>query len=111
MCLKIYHLDPVKFLSGPELGWQTDFKKTGEKLVLLTDIGILLMVEKVIRRGICHAIDWYTKANHKYMKDFDKNKESSCLKCWDVNNLHGSAMLQKLLVNGSKIFLNLIKIS
>ena len=57
MCLKIYHLDPVKFLSGPELGWQTDFKKTGEKLVLLTDIGILLMVEKVIRRGICHAID------------------------------------------------------
>ena len=38
MCLKIYHLDPVKFLLGPELAWQTDFKKIGEKLVLLTDI-------------------------------------------------------------------------
>ena len=38
MCLKIYHLDPVKFLSAPGLAWQTDFKKIGEKLVLLTDI-------------------------------------------------------------------------
>ena len=31
----------------------------------------------------------YAKANNKYMKDYDKSKESSCLKYWDVNNLHG----------------------
>ena len=29
------------------------------------------------------------RANNKYMKDYDKNKESSYLKCWDVNNLCG----------------------
>ena len=33
------------------------------------------------------------------MKDYDKNKESSYLKDWDVNNLHGWTMLQKLPVN------------
>ena len=33
------------------------------------------------------------------MKDYDKNKESLCLKYWDVNNLYGWAMLQKLPVN------------
>ena len=58
-----------------------------------------LMVEKGIRGGICHANHQYVKANYKYMKDFDKNKESSYLKYWDVNNLYGWAMSQKLPVN------------
>ena len=35
----------------------------------------------------------------KYMKDYDKNKESSYLKDWDINNLHGWAQSQKLPVN------------
>ena len=38
---------------------------------------MLLMVEKGIRGGICHSIYRYTKANNKYKKDYDKNKESS----------------------------------
>ena len=45
------------------------------------------MVEKGIRGGIRHAIHQYAKANNKYMKDYDKNKESSDFKYWDVNNL------------------------
>ena len=60
---------------------------------------MLLMIEKAIRRGLCHAIHRYAKTNNKYMKDYDKNKESSYLKYWDVNNLYGSAVSQKLPVN------------
>ena len=60
---------------------------------------MLLMVEKCIKRGICHSIYRYAKANKKYMKDYDKNKESLDLQYWDVNTLHGWAMLQKLPVN------------
>ena len=50
---------------------------------------MLLMVEKGIRGEICHAIHRYAKANNKYMKDYDRNKESSYLKYWDVNNFYG----------------------
>ena len=82
MCLKIYHLDPAKFLTAPGLAWQTALKKTEEKLELVTDIDMLLMVEKGIRGGICHAIHWYAKANNKYMKNYDKTKESAYIKYW-----------------------------
>ena len=57
------------------------------------------MVEKGIRGGICHSIYRYAKANNKYMKDYDKNKELSYIQYWDVNNLCGWAMSQKLFVN------------
>ena len=57
------------------------------------------MVEKCLRGKLCHSIYKYAKANNKYMKDYDKNKESSYLQYWDVNNLCGWAMSQKIPVN------------
>ena len=60
---------------------------------------MLLMVEKGIRGGICDCIYRYTKVNNKYMKECNKNKESYYLQYWDVNNLSGCAMLQKLPIN------------
>ena len=64
---------------------------------------MLLMVEEGIRGGICHAIHRHAKANNKYMKNYDKNKESSYIQYLDANNLYGwTAMSQKLPVNGFK---------
>ena len=71
----------------------TDYK------VIQCNIDMLLMVGKGIRGRICHAIHRYAKANNKCMKDYDKNKESSYLSYWDINNLHGWTMSQKLLVS------------
>ena len=49
------------------------------------------------------------------MKQYDKNKKSSYLEYWHVNNLYGLAMSQKLTVNNFEWIklkiLNLIKIS
>ena len=50
---------------------------TGVKLELLTNNDMLMIVVKGIRGGICHAIHRYTKANNKYMKNYNKNIESS----------------------------------
>ena len=99
MCLAIYELDPSKFLSASGLAWQEALKETKAKLDLLTDVDMLLMVEKGIRGRICHCIYRYAKSNNKYMKDYDKNKESSYIQYWDVNNLCGWAMSQQLPVD------------
>ena len=77
MCIKVYQPDPAHFLSLPGLAWQGCLQKTKVELELLTDYDMLLMVEKRIRGGICHAIHRHAKANNKYIKNYDKNKESS----------------------------------
>ena len=56
---------------------------------------MLLIVEKGIIGGICHSIHRYSKANNKYMKNYDKDMESSYLEYLDVNNLYGWTMSQK----------------
>ena len=50
---------------------------------------MLLMVEKVIRGGICHAIHRYAAVNNKYMKKYNKDNESSHIMYLDENNLYG----------------------
>ena len=56
------------------------------------------MVEEGIRGRICHSIYRYAKAKSKYMKDYDKNKESSYIQYGDVN-LYDWTIQQKLSVN------------
>ena len=101
-CLEVYELDPAHFLSLPGLAWQACLMKTNVELELLTDYDMLLMVEEGIRGGICHTIHRYAKANNKYMKDYNKNVESSYIQYLDANNLYGWAMSQKLLRNNFK---------
>ena len=40
---------------------------------------MLLMVKKGIRGRMCHAIQDYPKAKNKYMKNYNKDNESSCI--------------------------------
>ena len=60
------------------------------------------MVGEGIRGGISHSTHRYATASNKYMKNYDKNKESSYIQYLDANNSYGCAMCQKLLVNGFK---------
>ena len=87
-------------MSAPGLAWQACLKKTEVNLELLTDIDMLLMVEEGIRDGMCQVVYRYAKANNKYMKNYNKNTESSYLEYLDPNNLYGWVMSQKLPVSG-----------
>ena len=63
ICLEIYELNIVKLSSVPGLVWQAALKKAKVKLYLLTDMDMLLMVQKGMRGGICYSIYQYGKTN------------------------------------------------
>ena len=71
------------------------------------------MIEEGIRRRICHVIHRYANENNKYMKNYNKDKESVYLMYWDANNFYGCAMTQKLLINSlqwEKMHLSLMRV-
>ena len=102
ICLKNYGLDPVYYYTAPGLAWDACLKMTGVNLELLSNIDMLLMIEKGIRGGISIISNRYGKANNKYMKDFNKSELSKYLMYVDANNLYGWAMSQKLPVHSFK---------
>ena len=53
---------------------------------------MLLIMEKGIREGICYFIYRCEKDDKKYVKNYDKMKESSYLQYWNVNDLYSWAM-------------------
>ena len=69
---------------------------TSAKLRLLGDIDIHLFIEKGMRGGVSYVARRYCKANNKYVKDYDMDKENTFIPYWDVSNLYGWAMSQYL---------------
>ena len=101
-CDNIFKLDPANYLSAAGLFWNACLEKTAIKLELLTDLDMFLLIESGLRRGICHPVKRYAKANNKYMKIYDKKKKSSYILYLDANNLYGYVMVRKLPKGGIK---------
>ena len=59
-------------------------------------------MKQEFRGGMCQPVHRYAKANSKYMKNYNKNIESSYIIYLDANKLYGCVMSQKLPVNGLK---------
>ena len=103
ICLKNYELDPAHYYTAPGLTWDAALKVTDVSLELLSDIDMLLMVEKGIRGGVSMISNRYAKANNKYMGDkFNSNEPSKYIQYLDTNNLYGWAMSKPLPTHGFK---------
>ena len=101
-CLKYYKLDPTHYFSSAGLAWDAMLKMTNVKLDLITDIDMENMVQLGMRGGVSSIMHRHEKANNKYMKNYEKDKDSSYLMYLDANNLYGWAMSQKLPVGKFK---------
>ena len=53
---------------------------------------MLMMFEEGTRGEICQSTHRYVKTNNKYMKNHDKDKESSYLVYVDAKNLDGQCV-------------------
>ncbi|CAG2251529.1 unnamed protein product [Mytilus edulis] len=72
-------------------------KKTGIVLDLITDIDMMLFVEKGIRGGVSSIFHRYAKANNPYLFDtYEPTEPTSYLSYLDANNLYGWSMSQCL---------------
>ena len=95
-CLKYYGLDPCHYFSSPGLSWDAMLKMTGVKLEKISDIDKYLFIEKGLGGGISYIAKRYSKANNKYMKEYDPKKQSTIMLYLDMNNLYVGAMSEYL---------------
>ena len=71
-------------------------KMTDVKLEKISDIDKYLFVEKGSRGGISYISKRNTRANNKYINDYDSNKPSTFITYLDKNNLYGWSMSEYL---------------
>ena len=100
VCQKNYGLDPAWYYTAPGLAWDATLKITKVNLELLTDIDILLMIEKGVRGGVSMISTRYGKANNPYMSEYDPKLQTKYITYLDANNLYGGGMSEKLPTHG-----------
>ena len=100
--LKKYGLDPLWYYSTPGFAWDALFYMTEQKLELITDQDMYMMIEQGLRGGISMVSRRYARANNPGIDKWNAKKLKSFLLYLDANNLYGWAMLQYLPVGGFK---------
>ena len=81
-CLEYCKLDPCHYFTSPGFSWDAMLKMTDIKLELMVDIDMFQFMEKGLRCGISYIANRHSKANNKYMKEYD---EKAALKVYHVS--------------------------
>ncbi|XP_070171333.1 uncharacterized protein [Polyergus mexicanus] len=67
-CMRSYNLDPAYYYTLPGYTWDAMLKYTGVRFELLTDINMVMFVERGIRGGLSQCSNRYARANNKILR-------------------------------------------
>jgi hypothetical protein len=98
--MSTHKLDPAHYYTLPGYTWDAMLKYTKVNLELLTEIDMLMFVERGIRGGLSQCSHRHAKANNKYMSNYNPNQPSNYLMYFDIINQYGWAMNQHLPYGG-----------
>ncbi|RLU19456.1 hypothetical protein DMN91_008013 [Ooceraea biroi] len=93
-CIRSYGLDPAHYFTLPGYTWDAMLLHTGIEFELLTDVDMVLFVERGVRGGLSQCSHRYARANNRHAPFYDPSEPSTYLMYYDVNNLYGWAMCQ-----------------
>ncbi|XP_059217627.1 uncharacterized protein LOC131994766 [Stomoxys calcitrans] len=96
LCKKVHKLDPCQYYTAPGLSFDAMLRNTNISLELFTDLDMYNFIKNAIRGGITQCSRRHTKANNRYLSDFNPLLLSTFLMYFDVNNLYGAAMMRFL---------------
>lgn len=99
-CIGVYSLDPAHYYTLPGYTWDAMLKYTKVELELLTDVDMIMFIERGIRGGLSQCTLRFAKGNNPHLSDYDANKPESYLFYCDQNNQYGWGMSQPLPYEG-----------
>jgi hypothetical protein len=96
-CISYYKLDPTNYISAPGLAWDAMLLQTKIELELTYRFKHFRNDRANEARGLCFVgSQRHTKANNKYLDDYNPDEPSTNIIYWDENNQYGGAMSQPL---------------
>ena len=98
LTFRYYGLDAAGFYTSPGLSFAAALKLTKIRLNLFTDVNMYNFITNAIRGGLTNSMKKYARANNRFMKDFDPEKEVSYIHYLDFVNLYGHCLMQPLPV-------------
>ena len=98
ICYNAVELDPLNYFTSPGFAWDCLLKYSGVELDVLTQEDMYLFFEQGIRGGYSNCHKNYSKANHKYLPNFDPKQIRKYLMYWDMNLLYPTVMVEPMPV-------------
>ena len=95
-CVQKFNLDPAHYVTLPSFSWDAMLKTTKVRIELLQDVDMYLFFEMGCRGGISTITHRFSKANNKYLSNYNPFKPTKYIQYLDKNSLYPEAMLEPL---------------